>query len=77
MSTPMIRILLVALPLALLAGGCTYARHDRISFSAGNAVRANIEGQTINPSKRSMYSTTGLGKNGNLILTTPAAPAAP
>jgi hypothetical protein len=39
-------------------------------------VRANLEGQTINPSKRSMYSTTGLGKNGNLIPAAPA-PAAP
>lgn len=74
MSTPMTRLLLLALPLALLVGGCAYGRHDRIAFSAGNAVRANLEGQTINPSKRSMYSTTGLGKNGNLIPADAPAP---
>jgi hypothetical protein len=53
--------------LALTLGGCTYdyiQRTDRVSYSAGDAVRANLERETINPSKGSMQVTTGLGKNG-------------
>lgn len=70
------RLLPLAL-LSLLLSACTsdYAqRMDRVSYSAGNAVRANLEAQTINPSKKSMYSTAGLGKNGPII---PLAAAAP
>lgn len=53
--------------LLLALGGCTYdylQRTDRVAYSAGDAVRANLESQTINPSKRSQYVTTGLGKTG-------------
>ena len=53
----------VTAPLA----GCVYdyAQHtDRVSYRAGNAVTQNLESETINTSKRSMYSTAGLGKNG-------------
>ena len=53
----------VTAPLA----GCVYdyAQHtDRVSYRAGNAVAQNLESETINTSKRSMYSTAGLGKNG-------------
>jgi hypothetical protein len=63
--------------LALALGGCTYdyLQHtDRVAYSAGDAVTANLESETINPSKRSMYSTAGLGKNGAVLVT--AAPAA-
>jgi hypothetical protein len=60
----------IGLALALLPlGGCTYdylQRTDRVAYSAGDAVRANIESQTINPSKKSQYVTTGLGKNGEM-----------
>ncbi len=57
--------------------GCAYdyAQHtDQVSYAAGNAVKANLEMSTMNPSKRSTYSTTGLGKNGAYV--TPPAPAA-
>lgn len=53
----------VTAPLA----GCSYdyLQHtDRVSFRAGNAVAQNLESETINPSKRSMYAKGGLGKNG-------------
>ena len=35
-----------------------------MGYSAGDAVKANLEAQTMNPSKDSAYSTKGLGKNG-------------
>ena len=53
--------------LALPLGGCSYdyVQHtDRVGYSAGNAVKANMAMQTINPSKDSMYNTKGLGKDG-------------
>lgn len=66
-----------ALAIALLATGCTYdhmQRTDRVSFRAGNAVRANMAIQTVNPSKGSQYVTTGLGASGSVI---PSAPVQP
>ncbi|MDR3471046.1 MAG: hypothetical protein P4M09_05085 [Devosia sp.] len=51
-------------------GGCSYdyLQHtDRVAYSAGNAVKANLESETTNPSKRSMYATYGLGENGSVI----------
>lgn len=69
------RLALAGAALALLASACTHAeRSDRIAFSAGNAVRANLEGQTTNPSKRSMYVTSGLGRNGSVIPSEAPAP---
>ena len=59
-----------ALALGALPAGCTYdyLQHtDRVSYSAGNAVRANLAMQTINPWKRDMYDTRGLGKNGVVV----------
>lgn len=64
----------LAAPLA----GCAYdyAQHtDRVSFSGGNAVKANLEAETTNPSKRSMYSVRGLGANGNVVPATATGPA--
>ena len=58
--------LLMAVATAPLAG-CVYdyAQHtDRVSYRGGNAVAQNLEAETINPSKPSMYSKVGLGKNG-------------
>jgi hypothetical protein len=55
--------------------GCAYdyAQHtDRVSYASGNAVKANLEMATIDPSKRSTYSTKGLGKNGIFTKTVPA-----
>lgn len=66
-----------SLALTMLASGCTYdhmQRTDRVSFRAGNAVRANIAIHTINPSKGSQYVTTGLGANGSVM---PEASAQP
>jgi len=60
---------ILALALATALCGCTYdylQRSDRVAFSAGNAVRANLEMQTIDPSKNSQYVTRGLGKNGQI-----------
>jgi len=57
--------------MASLVGGCAsydyLQRTDRISYRAGNAVKANLERETINPWSWSMYDTTGLGKNGSVI----------
>ncbi len=71
--------------LASLAGGCAnydYLQHtDRISFRAGNAVKANLERETFDPSNGLMYDTSGLGKNGPMTpsdtTTTAKAPPVP
>lgn len=72
MSARLLRLGAVALPLALLLGGCAYdymQRSDKIAYSYGDAVRSNMEAQTVNPSKPSSYSTKGLGKNGPVTVT--------
>lgn len=64
--SPLVLAALLALPL----GGCAYdymQRIDRVSYSAGNAVHANIERETRNPSSKSKTSTKGLGKNGPVV----------
>ena len=51
----------------LLLSGCAYdyLQHtDRVGYSAGDAVKANLVQSTTNPSKRSMYLKGGLGKTG-------------
>ena len=70
--TAMLVMAAVTAPLA----GCAYdyTQHtDRVSFRGGNAVKANLESETTNPSKRSMYSTRGLGANGSVVPATPDA----
>lgn len=60
-------LLLSAGTAVLVLGGCAYdymQRTDRVGYSAGDAVKANIAAQTIDPAKGSAYSTKGLGKNG-------------
>lgn len=52
---------------ALALSGCAYdylQRTDKVGYSAGDAVNANLEAQTIDPAKDSAYSTKGLGKGG-------------
>ena len=52
---------------ALALSGCAYdylQRTDKVGYSAGDAVKANLAMQTTNPAKDSAYSTNGLGKNG-------------
>jgi len=53
-----------------LLGGCTfdYLNHlDRVTLAGGDAVRANLERETANPTKPSAYETGGLGKDGDQI----------
>jgi hypothetical protein len=60
--------------LTLLLSGCVYdylQHSDRVSYSSGDAVKANLESETTNPSSDAQYKTTGLGKNGHV--TAPAA----
>ena len=57
----------LAAALALAGCGYDYLQHsDRISYRAGDAVRANLALHTINPSKKSMYQTDDLGKDGHM-----------
>jgi len=52
---------------ALALSGCAYdylQRTDKVGYSAGDAVKANMAAQTINPARDSAYSTGGLGKDG-------------
>lgn len=64
--------------LAVSLGGCVYdyKQHtDQVSYSAGNAVKANLESETSNPSHRSQYSTRGLGQDGIVAGASSEAPA--
>jgi hypothetical protein len=63
---PLILAALVLLPL----GGCAYdymQHSDRIAYSAGDAVKANLERETTDPSDKRMNDTTGLGRNGAIV----------
>ena len=57
--------------LASLVGGCAsydyLQRTDRVSYHGGDAVKANLERETADPSNGAMYDTTGLGKNGSVV----------
>lgn len=60
----------VLMSLAVMLGACTYDhlnRSDRITFAGGNAVRANLERETTDPSNASKFALGGLGKNGFVI----------
>ena len=79
-----IRTLLAGAAVLTLLGGCTYDylnHSDRVTLAGGNAVRANIEMQTANPSRASSYDVRGLGRNGEQLpepeLTTTATTASP
>lgn len=70
------KIAIAVAALSLLAGCSSYdylQRTDRVAYSAGDAVHANLERETMSPSKRSMYATGGLGKDGAIV--GPTAPA--
>ena len=57
----------LALVLAATLTGCSYdytQNTDRVAFSAGDAVKSNMALQTIDPSKKSMNDTSGLGQDG-------------
>jgi ABC-type uncharacterized transport system auxiliary subunit len=66
----LVRRVLALAAVAVLLSGCAYdylQRTDRVAYHAGNAVQANTAIQTTNPTKASMYNTSGLGKNGNVM----------
>lgn len=66
----MMRLPLMLVAVSALIGGCSYdyaQRSDRVAFNAGNAVKANLEMQTRDPSKKTMNRTSDLGKNGSVI----------
>lgn len=65
-----LRVLVVTGAVALVLGGCTYdylQRSDRVAYHTGDAVKANLERETANPTSKSRYSTKGLGKNGSVV----------
>ena len=69
MSTRHLTIL-AGMALVLFLGGCTYdylQRTDRVGYSAGDAVRANLERETTDPHRRSVRSVQGLGKDGQVV----------
>ncbi len=59
------------LALTLLLAGCSsadyYNRRDRVTLAGGDAVRQNLERETLNPAKKSMYDVSGLGDDGDVI----------
>jgi hypothetical protein len=60
-------LLLCGTAATLALGGCAYdylQRTDKVGYTAGDAIKANMEAQTMNPSKDSAYSVKGIGKNG-------------
>ena len=72
-----IRAMVLAAALLALAG-CSYdylQRTDRVAYSTGNAVKANLERETLKPTSKSRYSVNGLGKNGVVVETSGGAQA--
>jgi hypothetical protein len=60
-----------AATLALGACAYDYLQHsDRVGYSAGDAVKANLEAETANPSKGSMGNVGGLGQDGSVMPST-------
>ena len=69
-SKTMLKSVIVVGSLSLLLSGCdlTYLTNsDQITPGAGNAVNANIEGQTIDPSSDAQYNVHGLGADGSVV----------
>ena len=60
----------IAAAIALALGGCSYdylQRTDKVGYSAGDAGKANLERETLDPANGSAYSTKGLGKDGIVV----------
>ena len=56
--------------LVLSLSACTYdyTQHtDRVGYHAGDAVKANLEGETVDPSNPSSYDKSGLGTDGEVM----------
>lgn len=61
---------LMGIAACLGLAGCVYDytnHEDRLSYSAGDAVKANLIKETVDPEYPGMYSKKGLGRNGILI----------
>lgn len=59
--------LALALALSSALGACAYdylQHSDRVAYSAGDAVKANLAAQTDDPANPAAYDTDGLGENG-------------
>lgn len=68
--SPLVRNAVLLGSLALALTGCAYdylQRSDRVAYSAGDAVKANLEQQTANPTGKARYDKSGLGRNGDVI----------
>lgn len=75
-ALPIARFMLGVAVAVLPLGGCAYDymhRSDGIAYSSGNAVKANLERETANPSRKSSWTTKGLGKNGQVVTATDAS----
>ena len=80
MKPARIALALSSAALALTLGACTYdylQNSDSVGYHAGNAVKANLERETTNPTSSSMYDKSGLGKNGDVIPSDEAAAPTP
>lgn len=61
---------LMGIAACLGLAGCVYDytnHEDRLSYSAGDAVKANLIKETVDPEYPGMYSKKGLGRNGRVI----------
>lgn len=70
------KVLTLVASLAVVLSGCSYdylSHDERVSYRAGNAVKANLERETIDPSAKTYKKTSGLGSNGNVMPADPAA----
>lgn len=75
----LLRLTMVAGAAALLSG-CAYdylQTTDRVAYSAGDAVRANIARETTNPSSDNMNDLSDLGSDGQVTPTEGPPPATP
>ncbi len=69
-SVAILKNTIIVASFVLIVSACdpTYlANSDRITQGAGDAVKANLEGQTIDPSSDEQYDVTGLGEDGGVI----------
>jgi len=69
-SVAILKSTIIVASLTLIVSACdlTYlANSDRITQGAGDAIKANLEGQTIDPSSDEQYDVSGLGKNSGVI----------
>ena len=63
-------VFLAGAGMVLALGGCTYdywQHTDRVGYHAGDAVKANLEAETVNPQSVTHYKKSGLGKDGAVL----------